>query len=185
MKENILLYSHSHLQQLKHNLQSSSGNNAHSISFQELFDGFRWLAEVQVQQLRAHIWTFFWWTALILIILRASVNPKVDRISQVITTSTVLLLYVIFQGFYDGLLWTTILKNCVLIHFEDTINVAPVVFPLDKILVCYGATCLTRIWAEVYMYFSQNFEMFCFLGGGLEELLCLSKMPHCTNHVLH
>lgn len=108
---------------------------------------------------------FFWRTALIQIILRASVNPKVDRISQVITTSTVLLLYVIFQGFYDGLLWTTILKNCVLIHFEDTINVAPVVFPLDKILVCYGAICLTRIWAEVYMYFSQNLEMFCFLGG--------------------
>jgi len=53
------------------------------------------------------------------IILRASVNPKVDRIERVITTSTVLLLYVILQRFYDGLLWTATLKHCVLIHFED------------------------------------------------------------------
>lgn len=105
---------------------------------------------------------FFWRTALILIFLRASVNPKVDRISQVITTSTVLLLYVIFQGFYDGLLWTTILKHCVLIHFEDTINVAPVVFPLDKILV-YGATCLTRIFRWSVHVFQSKLWLRCFV----------------------
>ncbi len=119
----------------------------------------------------------------------------VHRIEQVITTSTVLLLYVIFQVFfcYDSVLWTKILEHCVLIHFEDknhnAINVAPVAFLL-KILVCYGAICLIRIWAKVHMYCSQSFDwdvFFCLFGGLEEQLLHLSKKQtkNAALHVLH
>ncbi len=92
---------------------------------------------------------------------------------------------------YDSVLWTKIHEHCVLIHFEDkkhnAINVAPVAFLL-KILVCYGAICLIRIWAKVHMYCSQSFDwdgfFVCLEDWRSSFCICQKnkqKMPHCMS----
>lgn len=57
--------------------------------------------------------------------------------------NTVFLLYAIFYGF----LWW-------FVSYHNAINVAPNVVALFN----DGATCLSRIWAKVHVYFRQKFD---------------------------